>query len=321
MGQNKNDNKREFKIPADATELAKLTFKKFKKHNDDGFYENKKELKRAYYSQIVDLLPDSIALVIKYGHMEPVQETKEKIYEKIIDPGFIKYLKKEIKNGLEFSNLELIPSIIYGILGEARQSVEASEEGGSVEENFNVQDLKELSEIILKKKLKKMSKEGIDETVAFDVLSVIPNPTILRKSQYYHIRNLFMVLYEHAKTKDINFEKIIKIVLKDSDEYVKSVITFALLERKEKIGNFNDSQKKLFNDITEYCFKTMEKMKGEGIRTILCEYVNARKRDEHQNKDTNRRYFISSLPESDYPKIMKVVSRLVSENESMKKYF
>lgn len=323
MGQNKNDNKnrKEFKIPEDAAELAKLTFKKFKKHNDDGYYENKKELKRAYYSHMVDLLPDSIALIIKYGHLEAVQETKEKIYEKIIDPGFIKYLKKEIKSGVEFSNLELIPNIIYGILGEARKSLEEDNEEGTVSENFNVQDLKELSELILKKKLKKMDKEGIDEVVAFDVLSVIPNPTILRKSQYYHIRNMFMVLYEHAKTKEINFEKILKVLFKDDGEYIESVITFALLERKEKIGNFTDSQKKLFNDITEYCFKTLEGMKGDRIRDVLREYVNARKRDEAQNKDTNRRYFICSLPESDYPKIIKAVNKMISEDSSMKKYF
>ena len=111
-----------------------------------------------------------------------------------------------------------------------------------------------------------------------------------------------------------------KVVFK-GDDYVPSIITFALLERKEKISGFNDTQKKLFNSITEYCFKTMEDMKKDDIVAILKAYTEARKRDESQNKDTNRRYYISSLPESDYPRILKVVSKIIELDEDMKKYF
>ena len=119
---------------------------------------------------------------------------------------------------------------------------------------------------------------------------------------------------------DIDFEKVMKVVFK-GDDYVPSIITFALLERKEKISGCNDTQKKLFNSITEYCFKTMEDMKKDDIVAILKAYTEARKRDESQNKDTNRRYYISSLPESDYPRILKVVSKIIELDEDMKKYF
>ena len=111
------------------------------------------------------------------------------------------------------------------------------------------------------------------------------------------------------------------MVFKDDKDYIGSVITFALLERKEKISGFNETQKKLFNDITEFCFKVMEDMPKESIHAILKSYVDARKRDESQNKDANRRYYISSLPESDYPRILKAMNKIVSENEEMKKYF
>ena len=165
-----------------------------------------------------------------------------------------------------------------------------------------------------------MKKSGIPEDVAFDILSVIPTSKILTKSQYYHIRQFFGVIYEHAKTKEINFSKIMDIMFKD-DVYVNSVITFALLERKEKISNFTDSQKKLFNDITDFCFSTMEEMKRDDITAILKAYANARKRDESSGKDTNRRYYISSLPEKDYPRILKSVSKITDLDESLKKYF
>ncbi len=316
--KNEKQKTRGFKIPEDARKLAKLTMKKFKKENDE-YYDGKKELKKGYYYQILDYLPASIQLIVRYGHLNDVQETKSAIYDKLTDLDFVKFLKKEIKNGLEFDNMELFPNVIYDIIKSAKKAMEDDRANGE-ESEYDLDDLIELSELILKKKLKKMSKEHIDEKVAFDALSIIPTPIILKKSQAYHIRSLFNVLYEHAKRVEIDFGKLIKILLKD-DEQLGAVITFALLERKEKIVNFTDGQKKLFNDITEFCFKELEDMKKDDIYKVLKYYTDVRKRDESQNKDTNRRYYISSLPESDYPKIIKVVERICNSNENLKKYF
>lgn len=318
----RNKTKREFKIPEDAKRLCKLSMKKFKKENKD-FYESKKELKKAYYAQIIDLLPEGIALVVKYGHLEAVKETKTQIYEKITDPEFVKYLKKELKkNDCDFRNKLLLPIIIKDIVAESEKAIAAmKEENPDSTVEFDLSDLVEISGLILEPKIKKLKKAGIEEGLAFDILSAIPTPEILKKSPYFHIRTLFTILYEHAKTKDIDFDKLMKAVFKKNEEYIPSVITFALLERKEKIGNFTDSQKKLFNDITEYCFKVMEDMKKDDITAILKAYCDARKRDAAQNKDTNRRYYISSLPESDYPTILKVVSKMTDANEDIKQYF
>ena len=65
----------------------------------------------------------------------------------------------------------------------------------------------------------------------------------------------------------------------------------------------------------------MEQLKKGEIYAILKVYSDVRKKDESQNKDTNRRYYISSLPESDYPKILKVVNRICEADETLKKYF
>lgn len=326
MNKSKDKRRKGFKIPDDVKKLAKLSFKKFKKENRD-YYDSKKELKSAYYAQMYDLLPSAISTIIKYGHIPEMKDVKEAIYDKLLENGNvnpIKYTIKQIKKGLEFDNMELLPNIIYEIIENANRyeaEVKANApDPDAVHVTFPMEDVVELSHLILKKKIKKMVKAGIDENVAFDVLSTIPTTKILQKSQYFHIRKLFTVLYEHVKTKDIDFSKIMKVVFKNGD-YVSSVITFALLERKEKIGNFTDSQKKLFNDITEYCFKTMEDMKKEDIHAILKAYIDSRKKDEAQGKDTNRRYYISSLPESDYPKIAKTVKRIIERDESMKKYF
>lgn len=318
---NNGNTKKGFKIPEDVKSLLKLDFKKFKKKNKS-YYDSKKELKGAFYAQELDLFPAAIQLVVRYGHLAEVKETKEAIYARLTDPDFVKYLKKELKDGFEFDNMELLPVVINDIVIQGNKQVERmKEDNPDFEVELDLSDIVEVSSIILKKKLKKFKKAGIDEALAFDVLSVIPTTTILKKSQYFHIRSLFNVLYEHAKTKEVDFGKVIKCLFKGEDDYVPSIITFALLERKEKIGNFNDGQKKLFNDITEYAFKTMEDMKKDDIVAIMKAYVSSRKRDESQNKDSNRRYYISSLPESDYPKILKVVEKMIKMDEDMKKYF
>ena len=315
-GDHKNK-KSNFKLNEDVKKLVKLTEKKFKKKSEE-FYDSKKEFREAYYSKIIDLLPETISTLVKFGHKPELKEVKEEIYEKLVDEKFIKYLTKEIKkNDLEFTNMTLLPIILAEIVTDIQK---ANNELTKGEEKYEVNDLVELSRIILKKKLKKMAKAGIPEDLAFDVLTIIPDVEVLKKSAPYHFRKLFTVLYEHAKTKAIDFDKMIGVLFKDNENYKMSLIIFALLERKEKIANFNPSQNQLFNQITTWCFNTMEDLKKSDIENILKIYIKTRRRDESQNKDTNRRYYISSLLESDFPKITKIVEKIINENPDNKKY-
>lgn len=319
----KDNDKKGFKIPEDPRRLAKLTWKKFKKEYEDS-YSDKKELRRAYYGEIIDLLPESIALIVRYGHLPEVKETKTAIYSKITDEKFVKYLTKQVKDDLEFDNLILIPWVVSDIMKEVAAQIEKSKEENLTSEGivtFDVNDLIELSKLILKKKLKKFVKAGINETVAFEVLSVIPTPEIMNKSQQYHVRALFTKLYALAKDNVVDFSTIMKLLFKDDESAISGIISFALLERKEKVATFTATQQALYNAITEYCFKELEEMPKELIITILTNYANCRKRDEEQNKDANRRYYISSLPENDYPRILKAVNKVVQNNESLRKYF
>ena len=57
------------------------------------------------------------------------------------------------------------------------------------------------------------------------------------------------------------------------------------------------------------------------IEAILRAFVAGRKRDEAQGRDSNRRHALSSLPEADYPRIIKMVNKLISEDDTIKKYF
>ena len=83
-----------------------------------------------------------------------------------------------------------------------------------------------------------------------------------------------------------------------------------LLERKEIYVQMSESQKEFFNGCTEWMFNQMENMNKSVIYEILQSYADVRKRDKSQNRDSNRRYFMNSLPETDFPKICKVLAKL-----------
>lgn len=318
MAKNKN-NKKGVRIQDEVRDFAEMNWKKFKKQNKD-YYDSKKDMKYAFFVTLIDLLPETIEFVVKYGYInrEDIQEIKNAVYAKINDPDFIKILSKEIDNGAKIDNIKLLPIAIKEILIEAKKYNDQAIAQDPNAAIYDMRDLSELSQKIMKKKLKKMKKAGISNAVAFDVLSTIPCEEALESSQFYRIHGIYDCLYEHAKGSAIPFAELMDVLV--DEEYYPLFITFALLERKEKFAKLTDNQKQLYVSITNWCFDTMERLSKEEIEGIITTYVNNRKRDEAQGKDGNRRYSLSSLSEDDYEKIRKVITRMVVKDDSISKY-
>ena len=317
---NHDKTKNNVRIHEDAREFSKLSLKKYKKKYGSD-YDRKKECETGYYLYLFDLLPRTIEFVVKYGYIDnpEIQETKNGIYAKIVDEDFVKYLKKEIKGDNKIENIKWMPIIISDILKQTnKQNTEmlASDPNAKI---YDMSDLVELSQLILKKRLKKFNKLAVDSNLAFDVLSVIPTDSVMNSSQNYRIATFMSVLYEHAKTEAIPFKSIMEILV--GEEYYPIFIIFTLLERKEKFGQLNDSQKAFYLEVTNWIFDTMEnQLSKEQLNEIIRVYINARKRDDAKNTDTNRRYQLSSLVEADFPKITAVVKRFISNDSSVQKY-
>ena len=318
-GEN-NGNNGGVRIHDDALKFAKITYKKYKKKYADD-YDSKTEVKEAYYITLMDLLPKSIEFVVKYGYIkqDEVQETKDAIFNKLSDEGFVKFLKKIIKDGEKIENIKLLPIVIKEIVVAAdKYNTEALAKNPN-ETIIDVSDLIELSQLIMKKKLKKFEKEAIDPALAFDVLSVIPKDEVLASSQNYRIRMMMDVMYEHAKSKVVPFANIMNIMI--GEEYYPMFVVFALLERKEKFGELTDSQKTLYLAISNWVFDIMEKeLSKEQLQEVVNTYIRARRRDESQNKDGNRRYALSTLSETDYPRISAFIKKLIASDDTLKKY-
>lgn len=317
---NRQRKNQQIKINSDAKEFASATFKKYKKHNGD-YYDSKKELKESYNLYLVDLLPATIEFVVKYGHIknEEIQTVKTEIYRKINDPDFIKIIKKEIKNGNKIENIKLLPIIIKEILMEIKRANDAALASDPNAKLYDASDLVELVQLILKKSLKKTAKAGIDSSLAFDVLMIIPCNKALEISTGYRVHSFFDCIYERAKTTPVPFATLMDVFVKESD--YPSFITFSLLERKEKFLKLTDAQKTLYLEITSWCFDKMEKdLSKAKIEEIVNFYIKGRKRDDANGKDGNRRYALSTLSQDDYPKITKIINRIIAEDDSTKKY-
>ena len=322
MRQGKNQNKVD--IPEEVREFAKQNWKKFKKKNKD-FYESKKEMKADYYESLLYDLPRVIDFILRKGHIQDqrVQEVKNACYTQLAGengPDFTEYISKVIKeDGIgSIKNIELLPIILYDIIRDIMVQNAAAREENPDAAQYDFDDLWDLSHLILKKRLKKFNKKGIPDNIAFDVLSIIPCKEAMKYSPFFRVKVLFDCLYTQAKSELIDFPKIIELLISE-DEY-DFVITYALQERKDKYAKFTEQQKILFNNITEWVLNTLEDENKDVIRAILKKYVEARKRDKSQGKDSNRRYYLSTLPESVYPKITKSANKIKAEDAAAKEF-
>jgi DNA-binding MarR family transcriptional regulator len=315
-----NGNNNGVRIHEDALDFAKITFKKYKKKYADD-YDSKKEVKAGYHIFLTDLLPKAIEFVVKYGYLkqEEAQETKEAIFSKLTDEDYVKFLKKLLKEGEKVENIKLLPIVIKEIVEATNKFNTEQLANNPNAEVIDVSDLIELSQIIMKKKLKKFEKEGVDTALAFDILSVIPKDEVLTSSQNYRIHLLMDVLYEHAKSKTIPYATIMDIIV--GEEFYPMFVVFALLERKEKFGTLTDAQKTLYLDISNWVFNTMEKdLSKEQLSEVINTYIRSRRRDESQNKDGNRRYALSTLSETDYPRISAFIKKMIANDDTLQKY-
>lgn len=312
-----NNQKREFKIPEDVKLFASLTEKKYmKKYADD--YESKKERRKGYYSMLLSELPEVIKLLVNYSHVKEVLEIKHDIYERLFDKKLIKKITKEVDDDIDnIENITLFPIIIYDVIKEAsiQHAKEKAEDPDAKE--FDLSDLVNLSNMILRKKMKKLEKAGVSKELAFDCLSVIPSSKVLEKGMY-RMRQLMQILYTHAKTEEVKIEPIMKYVV--TSTYYPVIITYLLLERKSEFVNLDDKQKEFFNTVTDWAFNRMEEMEKTEIRQILTSYFEARKRDKKNSKDSNRRFFLGSLPENEFPNITKVLAKMKDNDSSIEEF-
>jgi len=310
---------KQFKIDDDVKLFAGMTKKKYKKKYASSSM-SKKEIKKNYYKMLISCLPEVIKLLVFYPNVKEVTEIKDSIYEKLMEKEMIDAIEKDIeKYGIDdIENLNFLPVIIADAIKIAKEYYKEEKDSDPDAKDFDLNDLLDLSLEINKKKLKKFEKAGIPKEVAVDVLSVLPSSKLLEKNGVNRIKSVMSILYQHANTKEFKFEDVVKYAI--SSDYYPLLITYLLLEKKSDYVNYTDKQKEFFNKVTDWCFNTLENMDKTEINEILKSYFNIRKMDKQKNKDSNRRFFLSSLPESEFPNICKVLNKMKSINSGIEEF-
>lgn len=310
-------------IPTAVRNFAEISFKEYKDDNK-GYFDSKKELKKDYFATLSYDLPDVIVWILRNGHVQnpEVQEIKNKCYAKLAGdegrgPAFIKYLTKYLETDMFIEHIELFPIILHEIISDILKFNE--EHKDKPEEMVEKPDeLFALYEVILKKRIKKAKKKGIPEDLVFDLLGVMPVKEAAEYSGFFRVRGIFEILYKYAETNAVPFANVIEFLFDEND--YRYVIGYALQERRDKTKSFTEMQKKLFNDINEWIFPHLEDLEKSDIKSILENYIGVRKRDASQGKDSVRRYYITSLPTSIYPRIGKVVEQIKNNDPEAEKY-
>jgi hypothetical protein len=317
----KNRRKKPRTIPKDVENFVKTTWKRFKK-DTKGCYKNKKKQVLAYYQTMAEGMQYCIEFFVRYGHLkdENIAEAFEFFKTFLRTEDFCKELLVMLKDEeLPVKEYIYLPIIIRGVLEEeSRKAKQILAENADAEVPSH-ENLVKLSMWILKKKIKKLEKDGVPRELAFDVLSVIPSKEAIEFSRNYRIRTFFNILYEYAKTTDVAFEKLFKRIF--GREYVPTLIVCALLEKKERFADLTEKQKAFHTALTSWCIDTMENdLEYDEIMSILKRYVATRQQDDLANRDGNRRYPLSTLSEVDYPRLYKAIKSFISRNEADKKY-
>jgi hypothetical protein len=289
---------------------------------------SKKEEKHYYWEDKLICLGTAIEFFCRFGNNQDpkIQELKGQTYAQFVDRDqkLIKKIMKVIKSGEGemIENLNYLPIILREILTDATKfnaQIEAKSPEVEGEEPIPVESICALAELILKKKIKKLTKKDIPENLAFDLLLVMPEKDALRFGKYTRAKYLFDVLYMYAENNVLIDVPAIFKALVDTNDY-PVVIGYALQERKEKTKGFNDNQMKFFVDVNEWIFDIMEDMDDSEIRNIIQNYIRIRKKDSAAGKDGNRRYFLSSLPEDDYPNVSRIIKNIKAQQPDCEKF-
>lgn len=310
-----------FKIPKELDHFAHYTLKKFYKENKN-FYDDKEDSEKDFMRCLLEYFPRTIATLVRFNSIKEVNDLRPLVYEKIADKRFLKQLRKAIKRGdeLVLEACKVLPIVIKNMVDVSIVQHKKDLETDPNAPEYDMSDLIQLSRDLLKKKIKKFKELGVDEEVAFEVLTCVPHKLALEDAQFYHrIRNLMNTFYELAKTHTIQFDEIITRLI--PERHAAGFITYLLLERKDKFASMIDKQKEFYVSVNEWIFNKLEETNKTTIETILDAYLKARKRDFDNNRDSDRRYYLKSIPEAEYPKTYAIVKAFMEKNKGMERFF
>lgn len=280
-----------------------------------------KDMKASELAYLIDEnQKDLIDFYVKEGHRVKNADVVNKLYEKMLNPKFVKALKKIIKNeesnGLDAGFVVIINGFI---------------EKNYKNENMNDDLIASYSEIInkvLKGRIKKVNKKvNIDPDIIKELLVIVPDVGYVSDEKFTGIysqrmlRKLYVISSEKeiglTKTKEI--KKLFKALL--GEKVLDLIAINILLEKKEYMKNFNDNQIAIWNLFTDFALELINNEDKKHIVELLEYYCNRRRADANKDRDAARRISLVNIDEEKYPNLAKGIKKFVKNGkESLTKY-
>lgn len=290
--------------------------------------KNLKEWDKEYRQ---DVLRGSLEGIVDFylteGHQQKNREVITELFNAMQGKHFIKTLEQLInpKKKKERARIDLAFVMIINDFIESRYSeLEKSDEGADLINRYS-----DLVSKLLKKRVKEVGeKTGVNEDLIKEVLVVATHPGVVKNDRFIgiHVRNVLRKVYalakENGKEIQLDSPKKVKKLFAElfGSDKLNLVAVAVLLERKDSIRNFNESQMAVWNHLTEFALTTLEDNKKKEIAELIVErYVGLRESEDKKGRDSARRIQFSSISEENYPKVIEVTSNL-AEKDKYKKY-
>lgn len=323
---NNNPQRKKPVRPDEVLDFMDLNYSDYKKEWKKEL--GKKETKRRYLEEVVELIPYASDYVFNSGYLESEAEVGEHLATMLSSEKTINAVIKECKDDDYYkASLNTLPYFIRAMLIDMKDKAEGVTEEDADALTAVREALIKLINIITEKRINKLEKKGLDRGIALDLSAILVKSGPDRdKIKFYQISEAMRSLYEYAEKepdliapgKPMDFiDLMAALVGKDN---LPMVIQFALNERADRKTSMTDKQKAYWDHITQTVFSAIEEYDKDVIDAILTNYIDNRKRDYQNGKDSPRRFHIIDLPEAEFPKTVKRVRKLITDDESNKQY-
>ena len=273
---------------------------------------------------IDDNQKDLIEFYIKHGFRMKNADIINNLYNKMMNPKFVKALKKVAKNGSDegkYAGLDTgFVVIINGFIEKNHKNEAMTEE--------ILSEYTDLINKILKSRIKDISKTvGISNDIVKELLVIVPNKECISNERAvgFYCQKLLRKMYIIAAENDLGITdtKTIKKIFGKlfGKKLLDLIAVYMLLEKKEYMKNFNENQITLWNLITDFALEYINKQDKEHIIELIEYYCGRRKSDAERNRDSARRISMAHIDAERYPALAKSISKFSKKGkESLVKF-
>jgi hypothetical protein len=330
--------KKKLKIPKSVLNLKQSPKKFAQKHNIriKGKHLSKKEkkhnfkrLQKEYSEFAASGLNKAVKILAEHPKHKKTEKVKAGVDNIISNPDVMTRVAKLYKKSPEtYPNMIYLPFMIMNTLVYyASDSI--SEEEKEIGKQLDNEKLIKFCEKVLKKEIKRYEKFGLDQTIAYQIATVIPTAKLLKSNRNWY-KKLIQQMYDIAENEDVDIDLILKAVSKidkkriiNKKDFLEGFFTeFILQKSSNKSAKYTDKQKELHDGLIERSLIYMDNLKPRKLKDILKTYIKRRKTAEEYKNDGKRviKFTDHAHSNSPYATIKEVVQELIEDNSSNELY-